>query len=321
MAPARFVVPKGSLEQATFKLLGEAWARVTRKERSYHVYLDDPGMRVRMMRPREIPTLVAEGLYDIGITGHDWVLEMSADVAETADLEYGRIKLVTAFPDPHPCGSLDGMLSAYVSDDMVPRVSAGYPGTASSFIIQCRSCRKRFGDLNPLIVTPWLRRGNNKMVQIHLSFGATGAGPPNDMDATLDATGAGTAPVQSRIKAADTVLKSSARLVCNKESLQNPGKREKMREMASLPRGAVRARRRLPARFNIHKDKLDAVLQRSAPLKGPAISPPGNPGWYAINKMIIRKDEHHSPAPQPSRLEQGLAVHGPRRILELYPRQ
>lgn len=315
MAPVRFVVPKGSLEQATFKLLGEAWARVTRKERSYHVYLDDPGMRVRMMRPREIPTLVAEGLYDIGITGHDWVLETSADVAETADLEYGRIKLVTAFPDSHPYGSLDGMLSGYVSDDMVPRVSAGYPGTASSFIIQCRSYRKRFGDRDPLVVASWLRRGNNKMVQIHLSFGATEAKPPDDVDAILDVTETGTTLVQNKLKIADTVLKSSARLVCNKESLQNPGKREKMREMASLPREAVRARRRLPARFNIHKDKLDAVLQR------PAISPPSNPGWYALNKMIIRKGERHSPAPQPSRLEQGLVAHGPRRILELYPRQ
>ena len=316
MAPVRFVIPKGSLEQATFKLLGEAWARVTRKERSYHVYLDDPEIRVKMMRPQEIPTLVAEGLYDIGITGHDWVLETSADVAETADLEDGRIKLVTAFPDSHPYGSLDEMISEYATRGRVLRVSSEYLRTASSFIKQCSSYQERFGDQDPLIVTPWLRRGDNKMVQIHLSFGATEAKPPDDVDAILDVTETGTTLVQNKLKIADTVLKSSARLVCNKESLQDPGKREKIRDIASLLQGAVQARKHLHIYFNVHKDKLDAVLQQLTSLKRPTISPLSDPDWYAIN-TIIRKDEYHSLVPQLSRLGQGLVVHEPRQILEL----
>lgn len=316
MGSVRFVVPKGSLEQATFKLLGEAWARVTRKERSYNVYLDDPEIEVKMMRPQEIPTLVAEGLYDIGITGLDWVLETSADVTQMVDLEYGRIRLVTAFPDSHPYASLDEMISAYVDQDRILRVSSEYLTTASSFIRKCKSYQDKFGDKDPLIVTPWLRRGANKMVQIHLSFGATEAKPPADVDAIIDVTETGTTLIQNKLKIADTVLDSSARLIGNKESMLDTGKHDKMLDIASLLMGAVQARKYLHIYFNVHKDRLDEVLLQLSSLKRPTISPLSDPDWYAIN-TIIRKEEYHTLVPRLSRMGQGLVVHEPRQILEL----
>ena len=33
-----------------------------------------------MLRPQEIPNLVFDGLYDVGITGRDWVKETNSDV-------------------------------------------------------------------------------------------------------------------------------------------------------------------------------------------------------------------------------------------------
>ena len=63
-------IPKGSLEEATFALLGKAWTRVSRKNRTYRVFLDDSEIIVKMLRPQEIPTMVAEGLYDIGMLIH-----------------------------------------------------------------------------------------------------------------------------------------------------------------------------------------------------------------------------------------------------------
>ena len=89
-----------------------------------------------------------------------------------------------------------------------------------------------------------------------------------------------------------------------------------MRDIASLLQGAVQARKHLHIYFNVHKDKLDAVLQQLTSLKRPTISPLSDPDWYAIN-TIIRKDEYHSLVPQLSRLGQGLVVHEPRQILEL----
>jgi ATP phosphoribosyltransferase (homohexameric) (EC 2.4.2.17) len=64
--------------------------KLIEKSRTYRVYLDDPSIMVKMLRPQEIPTLVSEGLYDVGITGNDWVGETKSDVESILDLEYGK---------------------------------------------------------------------------------------------------------------------------------------------------------------------------------------------------------------------------------------
>ena len=99
MSKVKFAIPKGSLEEATFKLLENSWTKVSRKSRTYRVFLDDPEIMVKMLRPQEIPNLVADGLYDVGITGKDWINETKSDVDLLLDLEYGKIKLVIAIPD------------------------------------------------------------------------------------------------------------------------------------------------------------------------------------------------------------------------------
>jgi ATP phosphoribosyltransferase len=111
MSEIKFAIPKGSLEDATFKLLEKSWTKVNRKSRTYRVYLDDPSIMVKMLRPQEIPTLVAEGLYDVGITGKDWVGETNSDVESILDLEYGKIRLVIAFPDKYSYKNLDAMIA------------------------------------------------------------------------------------------------------------------------------------------------------------------------------------------------------------------
>ena len=64
IASVKFAIPKGSLEEATFKLLENSWTKVNRKTRTYRVYLDDSEIKVKMLRPQEIPNLVSDGLYD-----------------------------------------------------------------------------------------------------------------------------------------------------------------------------------------------------------------------------------------------------------------
>ena len=69
------VLPKGSLERATLELFEAADLSVSRgSERDYHASIDDPRIgTVRFLRPQEIPTYVEEGLFDLGITGRDWI--------------------------------------------------------------------------------------------------------------------------------------------------------------------------------------------------------------------------------------------------------
>ena len=71
----RIVLPKGSLEKATFDLFEAADLPIRRSSNvDYKASIDDPRIiDVRILRPQEIPQYVAEGLFDIGITGRDWV--------------------------------------------------------------------------------------------------------------------------------------------------------------------------------------------------------------------------------------------------------
>ncbi|ABK78638.1 ATP phosphoribosyltransferase [Cenarchaeum symbiosum A] len=314
--PVKFAIPKGSLEDATFKLLERSWTRVNRKSRTYRVFLDDPQIIVKMLRPQEIPTLVAEGLYDVGITGKDWVGETRADVEPLLDLEYGRIKLVVAFPDNYRYKDLDAMIADYAKKKKTLRISSEYLITASNYIKQTKSYKKYHGSRDPLIVTPWVRIGSNQKVQVHLSFGATEAKPPEDVDAIMDVTETGTTLKQNKLHIADKVLESSAHLIANKDSLKDPAKRGKIYDIVTLMRGAVRGRKHLHIYLNVSEANLKKLLKTMPSLKRPTVSPLSEEGWYGVNTVILKTD-YHKLIPKLRKLAQGLVVHEPRQILEL----
>ena len=326
----KFAIPKGSLEDATFRILERSWTRVTRKSRTYRVFLDDRSIAVKMLRPQEIPTLVAEGLYDVGITGRDWVAEAKADVEPLLDLEYGRIRLVVAFPDRYRYRDMDAMVADYARKKRTLRISSEYLTTASAFVAGLPSYKRLHGAKKPLIVTPWLRTGSNKSVQIHLSFGATEAKPPDDVDAIIDVTETGTTLRQNKLKIADTVTESTAHLVANRRSLEDPAKRGKIFDIVTLMRGAVQGQKYLHLYLNVEGGRLKALLRDIPSLKRPTVSRlAGDDGggggggggggageWYGVNTVILKSD-YHKLIPKLRRTAQGLVVHEPRQILEL----
>lgn len=316
MAGIRFAIPKGSLEEATFRILERSWTRVNRKSRTYRVYLDDPGITVKMLRPQEIPVMVSEGLYDVGITGRDWVGETRSDAEPILDLEYGRIRLVVAFPEKYRYKSLDAMVADYAKKGRTLRISSEYLTTTARFLKQLESYKRHHGSKDPLIVTPWVRVGRNRDVQIHLSFGATEAKPPEDVDAIVDVTETGTTLKQNKLRIAEEILTSTAHLIANKRSLRDPAKREKIFDILTLMRGAVRGRRYLHIYLNVEKKNLKKLLAQVPSLKKPTVSELSEEGWYGVN-TVIKKEDFHRIIPKLRRIAQGLVVHEPRQILEL----
>jgi ATP phosphoribosyltransferase len=316
MTKIKFAIPKGSLEEATFSLMERSWTRVQRKNRTYRVTLDDPDITVKMLRPQEIPTFVSDGLYDVGITGNDWIAETKSDVKPLLDLEIGRIKLVVAIPDNYKFRSLDDMIAAYARQKKILRISSEYLTTASKFIKQLKSYKKLYGNKDPQIVTPWLRVGANKNVQIHLSFGATEAKPPDAVDAIMDVTETGTTLGQNQLKIVDIVKESSAQLIANKNSLQDKAKREKIYDILTVMRGAVQGKKYLHIYLNVEEKNMQKLLTSLPSLKKPTISPLSAKGWYGVN-TVIPKSEFHKMIPKLRKIAQGLVVHEPRQILEL----
>jgi ATP phosphoribosyltransferase len=217
----KFVVPKGTIEEATLKILEEAWQKISGRARTYRIKLSDPEIEVKLLRPQEIPTYVQEGLYDVGITGRDWIIEANADVKILLDLEYGRVKQVIAIPESFQFNNLDEMIIDHVRREKPLRISAEYLTTTANYIKSKIAYQKYFGNSNPMIITPWLRVGENKNVQIFLSFGATEAKPPEDVDAICDITETGTTLAQNNLKIIDTIMESTSVLIANKNSLNN----------------------------------------------------------------------------------------------------
>lgn len=317
MGIVKFVVPKGSIEEATFKIIEQAWqGNVSGRGRIYRVKIADPDIEVKILRPQEIPTYVQEGFYDVGITGKDWIKETNADIKVLLDLEYGKVKQVIAIPEFFNFKDLDELIASFAENNKTLRFSTEYLKSASQYIKSKSSYKKYFGDSDPLIITPWSRTGNNRKVEIFLSFGATEAKPPEDVDAVFDITETGTTLVQNNLKIIEEVMESTAVLIANKNALQDSTKREKISDMIVLLRGVVEARKKLHIFVNVSKDNLTELLKILPSLKGPTISNLSEDGWYGVN-TIIDKREFIKLIPTIRKIAQGLVILEPKQILSL----
>jgi ATP phosphoribosyltransferase len=316
MPTVKFAIPKGSIEEATFNLLEQAWQNVSGRGRTYRVKLGDPDIDVKILRPQEIPTYVQEGFYDVGITGRDWILEAKADVEVLLDLEIGRVKQVIAAPTSFPFNNLSDMIDDFAKNNKTLRISSEYLTTTSAHIKANAAYKKYYDNADPMIITPWMRLGENKKVEIFLSFGATEAKPPEDVDAIFDITETGTTLAQNKLKIIDTVAESTAVLMANRKSLKDPAKREKIADMMALLRGVVEGRKKLHIFVNVRKENLERLLKELPALKRPTVSPLSEEGWYGVN-TVIDKNEFILIVPKLRKLAQGLVVLEPRQILPL----
>jgi len=313
-AKVRFAVPKGSLQGDTVAFLSRAGYTLRGGERSYRPSIDDPGLQVKILRPQEIPRLVADGSYDIGITGWDWVLETGADVEVLARLGYGRVRLVMAVPE-QVAGGADEVLRRFIEERGVFRVSTEYLNLASRYLASLPSYRELAGPEPPTVVTPWYVRPGSSRVRLYLSFGATEAKPPEDADAVIDNTATGITLQQNGLRVVGEVLESEAVLIANRGSLAGPA-REKILDVAAMLRGVVAAKERLHIFVNVDAGNLPRLLELLPALKGPTVAPLSTEGWYSVN-TVVRKEDFIRLLPQLRRLAQGLVVYEPRQVLLL----
>jgi len=101
----KFGLPKGSLQESTFKMLKKAGFSVNlASSRSYFPSIDDPEIQAVLLRAQEMSRYVQDGALDCGITGNDWILENGSDVVRVADLTYAKqslnkVRWVLAVPE------------------------------------------------------------------------------------------------------------------------------------------------------------------------------------------------------------------------------
>jgi ATP phosphoribosyltransferase len=283
----KFVVPKGSLEEQTLRLLEAADLRVRRgSSRDYHGTIDDDRIdRVSLLRPQEIPRYVEEGFFEIGITGRDWVQETDADVEELASLEYAKggvgygVRIVLAVPQSNP---------AERAAELSPgsRISTEYPNLV----------RRHFERLQ----IP---------VKVFESYGATEAKVPEIVDAIVDVSETGGTLRAHGMKIIDTLLVSDVLLIANRAAAADAEKRRAMDDITTLLLGALRAQGRVLIKLNVSGDRLDELLEVLPSMKAPTVSPLAEEGNFAVETVVEKSAVN--------RLIPLLKEHGASDILEL----
>jgi len=261
----RIVVPKGSLEKATFTLFREADLAIERSsEVDYRAMIDDPRVQeVRVLRPQESPTYVAEGLFDLGITGRDWIEETGADVVSLGELQYSKatarpIRVVLAVG-----GDSDVHSVADLSDGV--RVATEYPELARRFL-------KSHG-IDPVIL---------------LSYGATEAKIPEIADAVVEITETGRALRAAGLRIIETVLVSYTELIANPKSAADPEKRHAMEQLKTLLVGALSARDRVLVKLNVGAENLSAIIEALPAMKSPTVSALYQESGFAVEAVVPR---------------------------------
>ena len=255
-------------------------------------------------------------MQDVGITGLDWIKETGAEVEQLQDLEYGHVHIVAATPKIMPYSSVNSLFEGLWNQNRPVRISTEYLNIASQYVKSIPAYQRRFGSQEPLIVTPWWRKGENHEATIYLSFGATEAKPPEDADLIIEVTETGTSLEQNELKPLETILESTAQLIANKQALTDPWKREKIYDVLTLLKGVVEAEKRLHVFVNVREENLQDLLSKLPALREPTISQLSKKGWYAIN-TVVEKRQLLELLPVLRKLAQGLVVHEPQQVLSL----
>jgi ATP phosphoribosyltransferase len=263
----KLVLPKGSLEKATLTLFEEADLGVSRSsDVDYKASIDDPRVDdVRILRPQEIPTYVAEGLFDIGITGRDWIEETNSDVVSLGELHYSKatarpIKVVLAVAEASPWQTVSDLPSGV-------RVSTEYPGLTDRFL-----------------------KAHGVEAKVRLSHGATEAKIPDIADAVVEITETGRALRAAKLRILDTILTSYTELVANKAAYEDPTKRHAMHQLQTLLQGTLEARGKVLVKLNVAAADLDKVIEIVPSMKSPTVNELFGGGGFAVETVVPKRE-------------------------------
>jgi ATP phosphoribosyltransferase len=265
----KLVLPKGSLERATLDLFEAADLGVTRSSSvDYKASIDDPRIdEVRILRPQEIPRYVEDGLFDMGITGRDWVEETGATVISLGELQYSKatarpVRIVVAVPADSPITHVGDLPDGV-------RVSSEYP-----------EITKRFFESKGI------------EADIRLSYGATEAKVPDIVDCIVDITETGRALRAAGLRIIDEILHSYTELISNSISHGDPERLKAMQQIRVLLDGVLEARGKVLVKLNVAAQDLDNVIGVVPSMKAPTVNElygnNGAGGGFAVETVVAK---------------------------------
>lgn len=257
-------IPKGSLSDSTQDLFRRAGFALTIPERGYYPSIDDPELQCIMFRAQEMSRYVEDGVVDVGLTGHDWIVENGSDVVEVCELVYSKAtsrpaRWVLAVPNE--------------SKAQRPEDLAG--GIVATELVQCT--RKYFAS-----------RGID--VRVEFSWGATEV-KARLLDGIVDLTETGSSLRANNLRIIADVLTSTTRLIANRKAFADEWRREKIESLAMLLRAAIEAKAKVGMKLNVPRASLSHVLALLPSEKSPTVSPLADEQFVAVEVIIEERIE------------------------------
>jgi len=254
-------LPKGSLQESTFRMFKKAGFGVSVSERSYFPSIDDPEIEPVLLRAQEMSRYVQDGALDCGITGNDWILENGSDVVRVSDLMYAKqslnkVRWVLAVPESSGIKSIKGLEGKRIATELVK-------------------------------VTESYFKKNKIKVDVEFSWGATEVKVKVGLvDAIVELTETGRSLRANKLVEIATLCESTTQFISNKNSYKDTWKKNKMEQIALLLKGAIAAEEKVGLKMNVRKDDLKKVLALLPALQDPTISTLSSGGWLAVETVI-----------------------------------
>lgn len=259
----KLALPKGSLQEATFKMFKKAGFNISVDSRSYSPRIDDEEIEITLIRAQEVGRYVEKGVMDAGITGKDWIEEAKADVIYVENLLYAKqginkVRWVLAVPEDSDIKSVKDLQNKRISTELVE-------------------------------VTKEYLKKHNVEAEVEFSWGATEVKPPKLCDAIVELTETGASLRANKLKIIDTVMESTTYLIANKNSYKNKWIREKIENLSLLLKGALNAEEKVGLKMNAPRKSVNKIISILPALKNPTISPLTDKNWVALEVIVDEK--------------------------------
>jgi ATP phosphoribosyltransferase len=175
-------------------------------------------INIKVVRPQDMPQQVANGNFDLAITGKDWLLDHlyqfpSSPVTELVNLGFGWVKVVAVVCDDVPAETIEDIRKLINKGQFSPlRIATEYVNIADKFLRDKHIARYR-------VIPTW---------------GATEVYLPEDADMLIENTETGQTLIRHKLKIIDTLFESTACLIGNRRSFDNPAKRKKIEKLIKM---------------------------------------------------------------------------------------
>ncbi len=221
----RFALPDGHQQAHTAELLSKAGIRVEdypSENGNRRPGIDIEGVVTKVIRPQDMPLQVANGNFDLAITGRDWLTDHltvfpSSPVTELLDLKSSRVRIVAVVSNDMPADDIFSLRQLVAKQDTPFRVASEYVNIADKYA----------------------RDNHLGMYKVVPTWGATEAFLPEDADLLIENTETGRTIARHNLKIIDTLFKSTGCLIGNKDTTTSPLKQEKIRQIVGKLKVAV----------------------------------------------------------------------------------